>query len=124
MLTIKDGNPVRANVYQWQDGGMANQTWDVYPVDSTKMGDFSYVVIRNANTSSIQLYLDAEAWKMDNGANVSVWSDNDAADCPENVWQRWHLRYVKDGYYNIINHNSGLFLDVNNGNTANGTNVM
>lgn len=124
VLTIEGGNPVRTNVYQWQDGGMANQTWDVYPVDSTKMGDFSYVAIRNANTSSIQLYLDAQAWNMDNGANVSVWSDTDAADCLENAWQRWHLRYVKDGYYNIINHNSGLFLDVNNGNTANGTNVM
>lgn len=124
VLSLEGGSPVRGNVYQWADGGLANQVWDVYPIDKTTVADYSYVVIRNANTSSIPLYLDAQAWAMDNGANVSVWSDGDDISTPPNGWQRWHLRYVGDGYYNIINHNTGLFLDVNNGDMADGTNVM
>ncbi len=125
VLSLEGGNAsARGNVYQWTDGGLANQVWDVYPIDKTTVADYSYVVIRNANTSTINLYLDAQAWAMDNGANVSVWSDSDALNCPPNAWQRWHLRYVGDGYYNVINHNTGLFLDVNNGDIADGTNVM
>lgn len=125
VLSLEGGNAsARGNVYQWTDGGLANQVWDVYPIDKTTVADYSYVVIRNANISTINLYLDAQAWAMDNGANVSVWSDSDALNCPPNAWQRWHLRYVGDGYYNIINHNTGLFLDVNNGDMADGTNVM
>lgn len=123
VLSLENGNAVRGNVYQWTDGGLDNQTWDVYPIDKKTVADYSYVVIRNANTSSIPLYLDAEAWNMDNEANVSVWSDSDASDCPPNVWQRWHLRYVGGGYYNIINHNTGLFLNLDNGSSADGANV-
>ena len=124
VLSLEGGNPARTNVYQWADGGIANQAWDVYPIDKKTVADYSYVIIRNANTSSIPLYLDAQAWAMDNGANVSVWSDGDDLSTPANAWQRWHLRYVGDGYYNIINHNTGLFLDVDNGNKDNGTNVF
>ncbi len=123
VLSLEGGNPARGNVYQWADGGIANQTWDVYPIDKTTVADYSYVVIRNANTSSIPLYLDAQAWNMDNNANVSVWSDDDALSTPPNGWQRWHLRYVGDGYYNIINHTTGMFLNLDYGSAANGANV-
>ena len=123
VLSIEGGNLQRGNVYQWTDGGLANQTWDVYPIDKTTVGDYSYVVIRNANTSSIPLYLDAQAWAMDNNANVSVWSDGDAISTPANVWQRWHLDYVGDGYYNIINYESGMYLNLDWGSSADGANV-
>ena len=123
VLTLAGGNAeATGNIYQWTDGGMANQSWDVYPVDSLKVADYSYVVIRNSNTSRLNLYLDAQEWNMDNGANASAWS-GDSIGQPDHK-ERWHLRYVKDGYYNIISHYSGLFLDVNNGNVADGTNVM
>ena len=123
VLSIEGGNLARGNVSQWEDGGLPNQAWDVYPIDKTTVADYSYVVIRNANTSSIPLYLDAQAWAMDNGANVSVWSDGDDLNTAANGWQRWHLRYVGDGYYNIINHTTGLFLNLDNGSSANGANV-
>ena len=123
VLSLRDGSLTRQSVYQWGDGGLANQTWDVYPIDKATVGDYSYVVIRNANTSSIPLYLDAQAWNMDNGADASVWSDGDALTTAPNVWQRWHLDYVGDGYYHIINYESGLYLAVDNGGTGNGVNV-
>lgn len=123
VLSMNGGAASRGNVLQYADGALKNQSWDVYPIDSLTVPDFSYVVIRNSNTSGVQLYLDAEAWKMESGANVSVWSDNDDATCPPNGWQRWHLRYVGDGYYHVINHNTGLYMAVLNGNTSNGANV-
>ena len=122
VLSLTNGNATqRDNVYQWEDGGLQNQTWDVIPV-SNSLSEFSNVYIRNANTSTMNLYLDAQAWNMNPGANASAWSDNDTAG--ENDWQRWHLTHIADGYYTIVNHLTGLYLDVDNGNTANGTNVM
>lgn len=124
VLSLNGGRPVRGNVYQWIDGGQANQVWDVYPIDKTTVADYSYVVIRNANTSGVPLYLDAQAWNMDNGANVTVYSDGDDLSTQPNVWQRWYLRYMGDGYYHIINHFSGLYVGINGSNTANGANVV
>ena len=122
VLSLTDGNAsVRGNVYQYADGALANQVWDVYPVDKKRVADFSYVVIRNANTSTMNLYLDATAWALDKGANVSAWSDAD--DALDNTWQRWYLKYVGDGYYHVINYDSGLHLAVDGGSTANGANV-
>ena len=123
LLSIENGTVARGNVCQYSDGRVANQLWDVYPVDSLTVPDFSYVVIRNSNTSSIPLYLDAQAWAMDNGSNVSVWSDGDAITTPHNAWQRWHLRYAGNGYYHVINHNTGLYLAVADGSGNDGANV-
>ncbi|MDO4994280.1 MAG: LamG-like jellyroll fold domain-containing protein, partial [Bacteroidales bacterium] len=123
VLSLTNGNAtVRDNVYQWADGGLSNQAWNVTP-SATSHSDFSYVTIRNANTSTMYLYLDAQAWAMDPGANVSAWSDGDWAD-PNNDWQYWHVRYAGDGYYYIINHNTGLYLEVAGASSANGANVQ
>ena len=124
VISLPSGSLVRQSLYQWADGGLANQVWDVYPIDKTTVADYSYVVIRNANTSSIPLYLDAQAWNMDNGASVSVWSDGDDIATQPNGWQRWHLRYVGDGYYHIINHLSGLYVAVNGASEANGGSIV
>lgn len=135
VLSLPGGNLVRQSLKQWSDGALNNQVWDVYPIDKYMQGinnegktvnlvaDYSYVVIRNANTSSIPLYLDAQAWNMDAGADASAWSDGDALSTPPNVWQRWHLDYVGDGYYHVRNYESGLYLAVDGGSTANGANV-
>ena len=132
VLSLNGGKAMRGNVYQWADGGQANQAWDVYPIDKYMknadgvniVADYSYVVIRNANTSNVPLYLDAQQWAMDSGANVTAQSDGDDISTNPNVWQRWYLRYMGDGYYQIINHFSGLHVGVSGGNTANGANVV
>jgi len=132
VLSLNGGRPVRGNVYQWADGGQANQAWDVYPIDKymknadgvSIVADYSYVIIRNANTSGVPLYLDAQAWNMDSGANVTVQSDGDDISTLPNTWQRWYLRYMGNGYYQIINHLTGLYVGVSGSNTANGANVV
>ena len=122
VLSLTNGNATtRDNVYQWADGGLNNQTWDVAPCP-TSHSDFSYVYIRNANTSTMNLYLDAQAWNMNPGANVSAWSDNDTAD--PNDWQYWHLTHLADGYYTLQNLLTGMYLEVAGASTANGANVQ
>ena len=124
VISLPGGSLARQGLYQWADGGLANQVWDVYPIDKTTVADYSYVVIRNTNTSSIPLYFDAQAWNMESGAAVSAWSDGDDASTQPNGWQRWHLRYVGDGYYHIINHLSGLYISVSGSSDANGASIV
>ena len=122
VLSLTNGNATqRDNVYQWADGGQANQTWIVTPAP-TSHADFSYVSIKNANTSTMNLYLDAQAWNMNAGANVSAWSDSNTAD--PNDWQYWHLTHIADGYYTITNLLTGLYLEVAGASSANGGNVQ
>ena len=61
---------------------------------------------------------------MDKGAKVNVWSDGDDLSTVPNGWQRWYLDYVGNGYYHVINHDTGLYLAVDGGSTANGANVI
>lgn len=125
VLSLPNGDAtIRQSIYQWADGELANQVWDVYPINKQNSADYSYVVIRNANTSTIPLYLDASAWAMDKGAKVNVWSDGDDLSILPNGWQRWYLDYVGNGYYHVINHDTGLYLAVDGGSTANGANVI
>ena len=35
--------------------------------------------------------------------------------------QKWYIKYVGDGYYSIITQNGGLYLDVDNAGTDDGT---
>ena len=122
VLSLTNGNATqRDNVYQWADGGLNNQTWDVLPCP-TSHSDFSYVYIRNANTSTMNLYLDAQAWNMNPGANASAWSDSNTAD--PNDWQYWHLTHIADGYYTITNLLTGMYLEVAGASSANGANVQ
>ena len=125
VLSLPNGDAtIRQSIYQWADGELANQAWDVYPINKQNSADYSYVVIRNANTSTFPLYLDATAWAMDKGAKVNVWSDGDDLSTVPNGWQRWYLDYVGNGYYHVINHDTGLYLAVDGGSTANGANVI
>lgn len=113
-----DGYP---NVYQWTQGGLNNQVWVVERIDSLSRADYSYVSIKNKNTSYRTLYVDAPAWNMDAGGSVGVY-DGDGGK--EATWQRWHLRYVGDGYYNIINHMTGFNLEVYYAGQDDGQNVI
>ena len=125
VLSLPNGDAtIRQSIYQWSDGELANQAWDVYPINKKNSADYSYVVIRNANTSTFPLYLDATAWAMDKGAKVNVWSDGDDLSTVPNGWQRWYLDYVGNGYYHVINHDTGLYLAVDGGSTADGASIV
>ena len=124
VLSIYNGDASASgylNVYQWTQGGLNNQVWVVERIDSLSRADYSYVSIKNKNTSSRTLYIDAPAWNMNAGGSVGVY---DGDNGKEATWQRWHLRYVGDGYFNIINHMTGFNLEVYYAGTNDGQDVI
>ena len=94
-----------AGVSQQKESSSANQTWVITPLAPRDAPDFAYVTIHNAKSSSKPFYLDAVKWAANNGAGICVYAGGG------NECERWHLRYMGDGYYVITNHDSGLSLE-------------
>ena len=109
-------NAVR--IAQYGEGAVNNQEWSVRPVHLTVGGDYSYHFITNANTSGNTYYLDDLDWSLHERQEVIAYPGG-GSGC-----EQWHLRYVGDGYYTIINRHSGLCLEVLDGNTADGAGVV
>ena len=109
-------NAVR--IAQYGEGVVGNQEWSVRPVHLTVGGDYSYHFITNSNTSSNTYYLDDLDWSLHERQEVIAYPGG-GSGC-----EQWHLRYVGDGYYTIINRHSGLCLEVLDGNTADGAGVV
>lgn len=109
-------NAVR--IAQYGEGAVNNQEWSVRPVHLTVGGDYSYHFITNSNTSSNTYYLDDLDWSLHERQEVIAYPGG-GSGC-----EQWHLRYVGDGYYTIINRHSGLCLEVLDGNTADGAGVV
>lgn len=107
-----------AYLCQYTDGLVPNQAWSMQPVGVSVGGDFSYHFITNANTSSETYHLDDLDWSLNEGQRVIIYAGG-GSGC-----EQWHVRYVGDGYYTIINRHSGLCLEVLDGNTADGASVV
>lgn len=105
-------------IAQYGEGAVNNQEWSVRPVHLTVGGDYSYHFITNANTSGNTYYLDDLDWSLHERQEVIAYPGG-GSGC-----EQWHLRYVGDGYYTIINRHSGLCLEVLDGNTADGAGVV
>ena len=103
-------------ICQYADGAVDNQAWNITPVAMNIGGDYSYCYITNANTSSNTFHLDDLNWSLDEGQEVIAYPNN-GAEC-----EQWHVRYVGEGYYTIINRYSGLCLEARS--TADGANVV
>ncbi|MBQ9560270.1 MAG: RICIN domain-containing protein [Bacteroidaceae bacterium] len=99
-----------ATVGQYPESKTRNQTWTIAPIDPRSSGDFSYVTIRNSKNNSF--YVDGVKYAADNGAGVILYTGGG------NECERWHLRYMGDGYYVITNHDSGLSLEGSSNNTS------
>ncbi|WP_025742286.1 RICIN domain-containing protein [Aquimarina pacifica] len=62
-------------------------------------------------------YLEVSAYSHQNGANIQIWSDNNAAS------QQWEVLSVGDGIFRFKNVESGKCLDVERYSTENGGNI-
>lgn len=105
-------------ISQYADGGVGNQSWDIAPVAMTIGGDYSYHYITNSNTNDKTYHLDDLDWSLDENKEVIAYPGG-GSGC-----EQWHIRYVADGYYTIINRHSGLCLAVRDGNLGDGANVV
>ncbi len=110
MDVYNGGTNAGAHVIQWTYNNGANQQWSFTPV-------VYKIVNRNSN-----LVMDVYKGGTNAGANVIQWANDNGAN------QKWSL--APDGVingtqvYQIVNRNSNLVMDVYNGGTTLGTNVI
>lgn len=78
------------------------------------IADGVYVIATKLNTNYV---LDIADASKDNGANLQLWKSNGTAA------QTFKVTHIGNGYYQIVNTNSGKAIDVQNGDTVAGTNV-
>jgi hypothetical protein len=118
LSTVNGGLSNAVRICQYADGTVGNQAWCIEPVATTLGGDYSYHYIYNAKTSSNTFHLDDLDWSLDEGKEVIAYPGG-GSGC-----EQWHIRYLGEGYYTIINRHSGLCLEVRDGSTADGANVV
>ena len=111
VLTILSGSTANsATVGQYEDKDYAYQQWTLEALKDNG-GDLTAFYIhsqRNANMN-----LETAGFQVKPGATVSVYPVTKAEN------QRWTFEYASDGYYKIRNYQSGLYLEVAGGSSAN-----
>lgn len=99
-----------SDISQSAESASRYQTWTIKPLTENEAGDFSYVTIACSRNTS--LYLDGVKYGGDNGSRVLLYQGGG------NECERWHLRYMGNGYYVITNHDSGLSLEGSSDNSS------
>jgi len=104
-----------ANVQQWPWLGGDCQRWRLEPVSANSIADGSY---RLTPKNATGLALDVAGCSTSDGANVQVWTSNNA-NC-----QKWQLTETADGYYELAPRQAtNQRLDVIDGGLLSGANV-
>ena len=111
LLTIQGGSTSNsAAAVQYDNKNYAFQKWTLEALKDNG-GDLTgfYVhSVRNANMN-----LETGGFQVNVGGTVSVYPVTQLEN------QRWTFEYAGDGYYRIRNYQSGLYLEIPNGSTAN-----
>ena len=84
------------------------------PGTQTILGGTYFVISKMDNA----LNMTVDGISTEHGANVHLWHDS------LNPAQTWKVKWTGDGYYKLINTNSGKALDVSEGSFAQGANVQ
>ena len=98
------------NVQLYSNNNSVAQIWYLHKLD-----DGYYYITSSLNPETA---LTAANGDIENKINVML-SKYSGADT-----QKWGLKYTSDGYISIVNKANGLNLDVQGGNTVNGTNIQ
>ena len=98
------------NVQIWDKNYSNAQKWYV-----TYMSNGYYKI---TSLVDLQKVLDVDFKGTTNGTNVSIFSDTNSIN------QQWIIKDVGNGYYNIISNCNNLYLDVENSNISNGSNIL
>ena len=83
-------------------------------VTGERIPDGTYVIATKLDTTYA---LDIYGGYTNNGTNLQIWHRNNTAA------QNFEVKHIGNGWYTIINQNSGKAIDAQNGRTASGTNV-
>jgi hypothetical protein len=106
---LADGTAIQ----QWQgSSGDFNQEWQFVPVASQAPTAGEVFKLVSAVSGST---IDVSGQSTANGAQIVEESNSGGLS------QEWTVQSAGNGYYNLINNNSGLALDDTNGSTSDGT---
>lgn len=83
-------------------------------ITGERIPDGTYVIATKLDGGYV---LDISGGSKENGANLQIWHRNNTTA------QSFEVKYIGDGYYTIINQNSGKAIDAQGGGTAPDTNV-
>ena len=111
LLTIQNGSTDNsAYIVQSENRSLAYQQWTLEALYDNGGDQTGYYIhsVRKPNMN-----METGGFQVNVGGTVSVYPDTKLEN------QRWTFEYVGDGYYRIRNYQSGLYLEVLNGNTAN-----
>lgn len=104
-----------ANLQQGNPSGGTHQQWNVSPVSSRVVGDFSYFTLTAEHSGKAPDILN---WSLDNGANIIVWDDVKGGN------QQWYFEYEEDGWFYIRSRHSAKCLTVADASSADGANII
>ena len=111
--TASGSTSKRANVCTSPAGGTAAQSFMLRSCSLVDSG--TYTIAAASNRSKV---LEVSGGSRSNGANVRLWSSNDAGA------QKWNIRTNSDGTVSIQNCKSNKFLDVASAQSVSGANVQ
>lgn len=101
------------NISQMSYTGLAQQKWDIEPVDARIGGDYSFWKIKSPYNNKYMNVL--------NNATTAATVISYDAGCASN--EQWYFVYAGEGFYYIKNRESGLYLELASNSTSNGTNI-
>ena len=118
-LDVEGGNSANnTNVRMWDGNGSNAQKWQFVAwgsKDGQTISDGEYHIVSALDESQ---GLDVEGCSTNDRANIQLYSNT------KDGRETFHVSYLGDGYYKIINTYSGKSLDVAGGYTRRGTNLQ
>lgn len=115
-LDVSGGNAINgSNIQVWEDNNTKAQRFALLKYDIQILEDGVYSIRTCLN---INKTIDIANGSMQNYANVQLYDFNNTEA------QKFHVRYLGNGFYSIKAMHSGKSLDVSNGSNINGTNVQ
>lgn len=91
------------------------QLWDVAPANDRIGGDYSFHTLTCVADGK---HMNVLNYSTATGANVIAYQGDNSSN------EQWYLKYAGDGYYYILNRESGLCLMAISSTQSNGTNVV
>ena len=103
------------NIQLWRDNETSAQNWSIMPVDT--LYDEGIFVIESKINESKVVDISGGIRNAGDDSNIQVWVDNNTGA------QRWVIKKDANGYFSVVNAQSGRALDVEGGSAKDGANI-
>jgi 5-hydroxyisourate hydrolase-like protein (transthyretin family) len=106
------------NIQIYSGNGSAAQKWELIPAEVPEPSGGMVQLLSSLDDTKV---IDAAGGSWDNGTNIQIYAGTESASKTN---QQFVLQPLGDGWFTIMNVNTGKVLDVAGGTAADGTNVQ